>query len=120
MSEARMRSFASTWLVQVRAFSARRRRWRSSAIRAEVAAEGVGLLHQRLARHHFEHLPIVLFVLHVLLRLTSDNDDGADQLMILRTETHVAHHRWKSLALLILLDHVWRIKSSSLGGHARP
>src|SRR5262245_61890062 len=30
-----------------------------SGVAAEIAAEGVGLLHQRRARHDLEHLPVV-------------------------------------------------------------
>ena len=66
------------------------RDWGVSGVIAKLAAEGVRLLHQRFARHNFEHLPEVLGVLHVLRRLAADDDDRADQLMVLGAKTHVA------------------------------
>src|SRR6516225_8685608 len=41
----------------------------ASGVFAEVAPEGIRLLHQRRAGHDFEHLPVVLLILHVLGRL---------------------------------------------------
>ena len=61
-----------------------------SGVVAELAAERVRLLHQRLARHDFEDLPVVLLVLHVLRRLALDDDDRADELVVFRAE--VAPH----------------------------
>src|ERR1044072_4890468 len=46
---------------------------RKSGVVAEVATEGVRLLHQRRARHDLEDLPVVLLVLHVLRRLALDD-----------------------------------------------
>src|SRR5215469_8847342 len=43
------------------------------SIASQVAAERVGLLHQRLARHHLGDLPVVLLVLHVFRRLAFDD-----------------------------------------------
>src|SRR5262249_22867737 len=49
-----------------------------SGVVAEIAAERVRLLHQRLARRNLEYLPVVLFVLHVARLLAADDDDRAD------------------------------------------
>src|SRR6185312_15867708 len=57
---------------------------------AEVAAERVGLLHQRSSRDDLNDLPEVFLVLHVLLRLAFDNDDRTDALVVFRTIMHVA------------------------------
>src|SRR5262249_4115016 len=51
-----------------------------SGVVAEIAAEGVRLLHQRLARHDLEDLPEVLLVLHVLGCLALDDDHRTDEL----------------------------------------
>src|SRR6516225_7713444 len=56
---------------------------RPSGIVAELAAEGVGLLHQRFARQDLHDLPVVLVVRHILRRLAADDDDGTDELVIL-------------------------------------
>ena len=94
--------------------AARRRVASSSGVVAELAAEGVGLLHQRLARNDFEDLPVVLLVLHVLGRLALDDDDRADELVVFLAEVDLADGRVELLALLVLLDDVRRIERCRL------
>src|SRR5579872_5125629 len=80
-----------------------------SAVIAEMAAKCVRLLHQRLARHHFKHFPVVLLAFHLARLLAADDDDRTDQLMIFRAEMHVADHRREGFALLVGLDDGRRI-----------
>src|SRR5262245_26350363 len=54
---------------------AARRLTSGSGVVAEIAAERVRLLHQRGARHDFEDLPEVLFVLHGARLLAAHDDD---------------------------------------------
>src|ERR1043165_4336714 len=61
-----------------------------SGVVAEVAAESVGFLHQRRTRHDLDHFPVVLVVLHVLGRLALDDDDRADELVVLLAEVDLA------------------------------
>src|SRR4051794_28335947 len=53
----------------------------ASGVRAEAAAEGVGLLHQPGARNDLDHLPVVFLVLHVLGRLALDDDHRSHELV---------------------------------------
>src|SRR5690242_3884325 len=92
----------------------------TSGIVAQVAAERIRLLHQRLTRNDLENFPEIFLVLHILWRLASDNDDRADALMILGAIMHVAHQRRNGLALLIGLDDIRWIESACLVDHPRP
>src|SRR5262245_57215527 len=87
---------------------------RRSGVIAEVAAERVGLLHQRLAWHDLEDLPVVFLVLHVARLLAADDHDGANQLMIFLAEMHVTDGRREGFTFLILLDDVRRIEGARL------
>src|SRR5690242_7131757 len=91
-----------------------------SGVFAEMAAERVRLLHQRLARDDLGDLPEVFLVLHVLRRLAFDDDDRADELMVCGAEFHVADHGREGLALLVLLDHVGRVERAGALDHAGP
>src|SRR5262249_26125021 len=71
-----------------------------SGVVAEIAAEGVRLLHQRLARHHLEDVPEVLLVLHVLGCLALDDDHRTDELVVFFPEIDLADGRVELLALL--------------------
>jgi hypothetical protein len=64
---------------------------RDSGVVAEIAAECVRLLHQRLARHHFEDLPVFLLVLHVLWLFAADDNHRADQLVVFLAEVNLAY-----------------------------
>src|SRR5581483_8247926 len=57
---------------------------------AKVAAERVGLLHQRSAWNDLNDFPEVFLVLHVLGLLAADDDDRTDALMVFRPVVHVA------------------------------
>src|SRR4029078_3762005 len=85
----------------------------ASGIFAEVAAERIWLLHQRLARHHFENFPVVLFFLHVLGCLALHYDHWADELVVFLAEIDLANGRIELLALLVLPDDVRRIERAS-------
>src|SRR6188768_1493278 len=87
----------------------RNRSCRDSGVVAEIAAEGVRLLHQWRARQYFEDVPIVLLVLHCIGGLALDDDDGPDELMVFLAEVDLAHGRVELLVLLVLLDDVRRI-----------
>src|SRR5215472_1722062 len=60
-------------------------------ILAKIAAKGMGLLHQRLAGHDFQHFPEVFRFFHVARLLAADDDDRTDQLVIGGPEMHIAH-----------------------------
>src|SRR3954471_6383377 len=75
-----------------------------SGVIAEVAAELVGLLHERKPGNHFGHFPVVLRVLHLLRRLALDDDDRPDQLVIGAAPVHLADDRLHLAARLIGLD----------------
>src|SRR3954451_23404262 len=72
-----------------------------SAVVAEMAAEGVGLLHQALTRDDLDDVVPVFLVLHVLLLLALDDDHRANALMVLGTVMHVADERGDRLAFLV-------------------
>src|SRR5262249_38630909 len=82
----------------------------ASGVVAEVAAEGIWFLHQRLARHDLEDLPIILLVLHVFGRFALDDNHRTDELVVLLAETDLADGRVELLALLVLLDDIRRIE----------
>src|SRR6478672_6953619 len=98
----------------------RRRRLVRSAIGAEIAAERIRLLHQRLARDDFENLPEVFLVLHRLRILAADDDDRTDALVVFGAIMHVTKQRRDGLALLVGLDDIRRIEAAGLVDHARP
>src|SRR5690606_26506685 len=91
-----------------------------SDVVAELAAEGVDGLDHLLARDDLEHLPEVLVVAHVLLRLAAHQHHRAHALVVLRTVVDVADERRDLLALLVLLDDVGRIEGAGFRDHARP
>src|SRR5262245_25195446 len=67
------------------------RRLRSgSGVVAGIAAEGVGLLHQRQTRNDLEDLPEILFILHGARLLAAHDDDRPHQLMVLLAEVDLA------------------------------
>src|ERR1051325_9413678 len=68
--------------------SPRRRGPRFSLLRVfpQLAAERVGLLHERRAGHDLGHLPEVLLVAHGLRRLAAHDDHRAHQLVVLLAE----------------------------------
>src|SRR5689334_3403148 len=92
----------------------------SSGVLAEMAAEGVRLLHERLARHDLGNLPVILLVLHVLRRFAFDDDDGTDELVVGGAEVHVAHEGRERLLLLVGLDDLRRIEGAGLLDHPGP
>src|SRR5690349_10832268 len=49
-----------------------------SGIVAEVTAEGVRLLHQAVAGDDIDDVVVIFLILHVLLHLAFDDDDGTD------------------------------------------
>src|SRR6185369_6863973 len=71
---------------------------------AELAAERIGLLHERRAGHDLGHLPEVLLVAHLLRRLAAHDDHRAHQLVVLLAEVHLAHHRLELAPRFIGLD----------------
>src|SRR6185295_1312107 len=82
----------------------------SSGVRAEVAAEGVGLLHQASARDDLDHFPEVLLVLHVLGRLAPDDHHGTDELVVCAAPLDLADHRVELARRLVRLDDIGRIE----------
>src|SRR5215471_18091032 len=102
------------------AYSASPRRHWPLSIVPGVATEGIGLLHERFARHDFENFPVVFLVLHIGRLLAADYNDRTDQLVIGAAEMHVADHRRERFALLVLFDHVRRVERARLCHHARP
>src|SRR5690242_13874785 len=93
---------------------------RRSGVFAQVATKRVGFLHERLARHDLENLPVIFLILHVARLLAAHDDDRPHQLVVFLAEVHVTHGRWERFARLILLDDIRRIERSSLRYHARP
>src|SRR5690606_23086956 len=93
----------------------RRGRACRSGIVAEVAAKFVWLLHERLAGQHFEDLPVILLVPHVLRLLAFDDDDGAYALVVFGAVINVAAQRGDGLAPFVLLDDVRRIEGAICG-----
>src|SRR4029077_3322936 len=91
-----------------------------SGVVAEIAAERVGLLHQRGARHDFENLPEVLLALHLLGRLTLDDDHRPYELVVFLAEVHLADSGLELLALRVGLDDVRWIEAAGILHHARP
>src|SRR5215470_7581815 len=73
-----------------------------SGVIAQVATKLVGFLHQRLARHDLENLPVIFLILHVARLLATHDDDRPDQLVVLLAEVHVTNGRWECFARLIL------------------
>src|SRR5437868_14707193 len=63
-----------------------------SGVIAEVAAEGVGLLHERPAGHDLGYFPKVLLVAHLLRCLAAHDDDRPHQLVILLAVIVLARH----------------------------
>src|SRR4029079_3312044 len=63
---------------------------RRSGVLAELAAEGVGLLHQVLARDDLDDVVEILLVLHVLLHLALDDDHWPHELVILGAIVRIA------------------------------
>src|SRR5215813_1773634 len=91
-----------------------------SGVVAQVATKRVEFLHQGIARHDLENLPVIFLILHVTRLLAAHDDDWPDQLMIFLAEVHVTHGRWECFTRLILLDDIRRIERSGLRHHARP
>src|SRR5690606_31080171 len=91
-----------------------------SDVVAELAAEGVGGLDHLLARDDLEHLPEVLVVAHVLLRLAANENDRPDALVVLRAVVDIADQRRNGFALLVLLDDIGGIEGAGFRHHARP
>src|ERR1700757_1454227 len=82
-----------------------------SGVAAEIAAESIGLLHERSARNDLDDLPVVLLVLHLLRRLASNDDDGTYELVVLGTEVDITDGRGECFAFLVLPDDVGRIEA---------
>ena len=49
---------------------------------AELAAEGVGLLHEVFAGHDLDNFVVIFLALHVLFQLTLDDDHRTDALVV--------------------------------------
>src|SRR5436305_14694078 len=64
-----------------------------SGVAAELAPEGVRLLHQRLAGDDFDDLPEVLLVLHVPRRLAAHDHHRPHELVVLLAEIDLANRR---------------------------
>jgi len=61
-----------------------------SGIVAELAAEGVGLLHERRPGQDVQDLPVIFLALHVLGLLATHDDHRSHELMIFFAEVHIA------------------------------
>src|SRR5689334_3144951 len=72
----------------------------------QVAAECVGLLHERRAGNDLGHLPEVLLVAHRLRRLAAHDDHRAHHLVVFLADVHLADHGLELAAGLERLDHV--------------
>src|SRR3954468_8358588 len=107
MPSPRRRGRGSHWKKWAPAFAGTTS---ASGVVAQVAAEGVGLLHERRAGDDLGHLPEVLLVAHGLRRLAAHDDHRTHQLVIFLADVHLADHRLQLASGLVRLDHVRRIE----------
>src|SRR5689334_18735883 len=85
-------NICATRLDQVMANPARSR-WERSGVAAQLAAERVRLLHQRLAGDDFDDVVEVLLVFHVGGLFAAHDDHRSHQLVVFLAEIDLAHRR---------------------------
>src|SRR5215831_12267735 len=94
--------------------------WRASRVAAEIAAEGVGLLHQPLARNDFDDVVEIFLVLHLGGLLAADDDHRSHELVIGAPEVHFADRGLDFSARLVGLYDIGWIEVAGVFDGLRP